>query len=267
MKRFIIGWGVFFLLIYLGYNTFGAFKHVFLSHFGAVTVEKRQTVYQNNDLTFQTLSLKREFIPFRFKLYVFEFNPKKFNVSIVNRRENRRYLFEPGKENIFLMNANYFNKKKMPTLMLKQHHTLYSPKRNLLSGFFWCKNGACDIQHITRFKDSVDYDIVVQSTPRLITNGRLVEGVKDLATVDTRSGVGVTRAGNMVFYATDNEAWAGLSYQELRDIFINEMKVKHLMSLDGGSSVQFYFHFGEIEKKLSGQREIPFAIKVTPREP
>ena len=121
MKRIFLGGGILFLLLYLGYNTFGAFKHVFLSHFGAVTVEERQTVYQNNDLTFQILTLKREFILFRFKLYVFEFNPKKFNVSIVNWRENRKYLFKPGEENVFLMNANYFDKQKMPTLMLKQN--------------------------------------------------------------------------------------------------------------------------------------------------
>jgi len=157
---------------------------------------------------------------------------------------------------------SYFDEENQSLLMLRSGERLIQPIKDTFSGFFWIKDKQAGITHISTFKDSTNYDLVVQSAPRLLSEGIATTGVLNLDQVDTRAGVGISKTGNVIFYATDNHPWAGLSYQELRDIFI-DLKASDIMCLDGGSSAQFKFNSNEISQELFGQRDIPFFISIT----
>jgi uncharacterized protein YigE (DUF2233 family) len=237
-------------------------KPYILARLGNANIVSIYSFAKDDHLSGQLITIKRDYCPFSFDLYIFEFDPEYYSISIEDKRGKSPKETTQDTSTVLKMNAGYFNDSQMPTLMLKDNSNVYKKKINVFSGFFWYDNGNSDIVHISKYRKTKNKDVVIQSTPRLIDNGVATVGVKDIKTIDSRSGIGITKSGKMIFYATDNNLVSGLSQREVRRIFIDRYNTKHLMSLDGGSSVQFVFKHTEVYKHVKGYRRVPFGIVV-----
>ena len=56
----------------------------------------------------------------------------------MNKKTNNK-----NQKNILEINANYFDKSGIPSMMIRRKNKIISPKKEVLSGFFWCKDGNC----------------------------------------------------------------------------------------------------------------------------
>ncbi len=257
--------GVLLALVVGAFFSFERYKSRLLSRLGAVSVVEHQHVSDGPGMARDVITFEREWLPVSFNLYVFRFDPRRFKIGVVGLGSPHGWI-DPHRGDLLTINAGYFTDDGKPTLMLTADGQVFQTKRRILSGFFWCRRQRCDITHLSRFRDAGDYEVVVQSTPRLIADGRDTRGVNAVRTVDTRAGVGIADDGSVLFFATDNLPWAGLSYRDLRTIFRERFDAKHLMTLDGGSSVQFHFRSGETTLSVHGARRVPYAITVNPRQ-
>jgi uncharacterized protein YigE (DUF2233 family) len=88
-----------------------------------------------------------------------------------------------------------------------------------------------------------DGDEVLQAGPRLVVGGRPTAGL-----LETRSfrqtGVGVTRSGRVLLYATDG-SYRGCTWETIRGVLLGPaqrggVEVTDVLNLDGGSSSQLY---------------------------
>ncbi len=257
--------GVLLALVAGAFFSFERYKSRLLSRFGDVAVVEHRQVSDGPGASHDVITVERRFLPVPFKLYVFRFDPRRFKIGVARLGTPHGWI-DPHQGNVLTINAGYFTEDGKPTLMLAADGKVFQTKRRILSGFFWCRRRRCDIAHLRGFREARDYEVVVQSTPRLIAHGADTRGVREVRAVDTRAGVGIADDGSVLFFATDNLPWAGLSYRDLRTIFRERLAAKHLMSLDGGSSVQFHFRAGQTTLSVHGGRPVPFAITVNRRE-
>ena len=258
-RRIVIGLIAISLFTMSMYLLAGYFKPDILKYVGAAVIQSEDKIIALESLEYYQFIYKRKYLPFKFRLHIFIIDLRQYETGIAKTRETINY-FHLQQHNTLTLNANYFDHKNEPTLMLKNENEIYSPVREIFSGLFWRKNNYCDIQHISDFIYSDNMSVIIQSTPRLISNGNITKGVMGLQTVDSRSGIGITRDRRVIIYASDNNIFSGFSQQEIRNIFLEQFNTMHLMSLDGGSSVQFCFTRGSLHYQVKGGRKVPYLI-------
>jgi len=165
-----------------------------LHHLGSAKIVSKEVVINTAHQKYSILTINRGSVP-AFKMYIFEYSPKHFDFSIQEESDLTNFT----EEDFLLINAGYFDEENQSLLMLRSGERLIQPLKDIFSGFFWIRNKQAGITHISTFKDSTNYDLVVQSAPRLLSEGIATTGVLNLDQVDTRAGVGISKTGNVIF--------------------------------------------------------------------
>jgi hypothetical protein len=162
-----------------------------------------------------------------------------------------------------IINASYFDEYDLPIFMLRDRSRQYAQFRKGRGAVFSCRDKHCSIRHARDFDPRQDYDIVVQSTPRILASGKATEGVKNSGEIDSRAGLAITEDGTVLAFATEPQFWRGLSFDQVRDHLAVTHGVRDILMLDGGTSTQMKIIIGQNTYK-SGMlyRDVPFRISL-----
>jgi hypothetical protein len=160
-----------------------------------------------------------------------------------------------------LINASYFDENEKSLMLLRDRSREFTGFRKGRGAVFSCTEGRCSIQHARDFDPAAEYDIAVQSTPRVLASARATEGVKNPREVDARAGLAVAEDGSVLAFATEPQFWRGLSFDQVRDHLASTHAARDILMLDGGTSAQMKIIVGGSTFK-SGMlyRDVPFRI-------
>ncbi|MCB9030666.1 MAG: phosphodiester glycosidase family protein [Deltaproteobacteria bacterium] len=176
---------------------------------------------------------------------------------------------------VLTINANFFDPKSNPLGIVVHRGIVFNNLHrggNVLTGVFQVKDTGLSI--IPRNKFSLEGILeAVQSGPRLIYNGREVDGLKQSQETSRRAGVCIDNIGRVVFFCT-NSGFIGLSLEQLQKLLLRpEIQCKDALNLDGGGSAQMYIKYnGESSQDQSlslfipGRDEVPVALSLIEKE-
>ncbi|WP_207477111.1 phosphodiester glycosidase family protein [Arenibaculum pallidiluteum] len=164
------------------------------------------------------------------------------------------------------INGSYFDAQRRPVYLLRAGEREIAPLRRGGNAVFWCAGGRCAIQRSTVFDPRAQRDLAVQSSPRLLAGGRPTVGVRGAEVVDARAGLGITTHGDVLVFATPPQAWAGLSFEGLRDHLAKRHAASDILMLDGGSSARLSIRVGS-ETFRNGllARNVPYSLVFSAR--
>ncbi len=263
-KRILITAGLFIVLVvFLVWRSRDRISPLFYNSWGDIVSVTHESLVPTEGVAVHLVRYRREYWPAPATLSVFEFTPGlvKLELGNIGRPPTTVGKLEPGY--ILAINACYFDASNRPVMMLREGRHVIHKRVRTNSAFFWYRrNGRMGITHARSFRDRPDYDLVIQSTPRLIAGGRPTRGLADVNTVNLRTGLGILENGHLIVYATGASIGSGLSYAELRQIMLDRFKIDSLLCLDGGASVQFAFKEGDLELGTTGYRAVPVFLLV-----
>ena len=143
------------------------------------------------------------------------------------------------------VNASYFDENRHPLGYLKCGGRIINgsvASGAAFTGVFTMKGSTARIVPRASF-DGHQADTALQAGPRLVADGAPTAGLRETRSF-RQSGVAVTRAGQVVIYATDG-SYRGVSWNEMQRLLTGPteqggLDARDVLNLDGGSSSQIY---------------------------
>lgn len=178
-----------------------------------------------------------------------------------------------AKRAILGINANFFDEtgRALGLVMSRGivQHPIHRGGQTLTGVFQFGQEGASIIPR-AKFSPRLLSE-AVQAGPRLITNGILTEGLRDIHATSRRVGVCITEDKSIVFFIVSN-ALVGMSLFDLQRHLIDPSVGCHeALNFDGGGSAQLYLAdrpgingtSSREELYLPGRDDIPVALTLS----
>lgn len=160
------------------------------------------------------------------------------------------------------INGSFFDERGTPIYHLREGDRVLAPFRKGTSAVFWCRNGRCAIQHSSKFVAEQTFDLAVQSSPRLMDQGKPTNGVRGADVVDGRAGLAIATDGAVLVFATPPLSWGGMSFNGVRDLLTESFQSESILMLDGGNSARLTVQIGELTYGNGPfSREVPYSIR------
>ena len=140
---------------------------------------------------------------------------------------------------VMLVNASFFDERVRPLGVVVSNgvlrHRLHRGGK-LLTGIFTVGVGSVAIVDREEFslREVIE---AVQGGPRLVTKGKMVEGIVD-SSRSRRAGACVTKEGEVVFYCVSS-LFSGVTIPEVQELLISDnIGCTDALNFDGGGSAQ-----------------------------
>jgi exopolysaccharide biosynthesis protein len=209
---------------------------------------------------------------FSSEVLILKFSPQYFKFHAISakrlglKRSDVKFLTERS-IGIAGINANFFDEfENALGLVVNDGITINKVHQGglLLSGIFLVQENKPSIIHKSAISQ-YQPEIAIQSGPRLIAKGEALK-VKDPKARSRRSGIAITKDGNVLIYATLLR-FPGASFEEIQNMLL-QLNVTDALNLDGGGSSQLYVlknnAFAD-DVLISGGDTIPVALVVKKR--
>lgn len=163
------------------------------------------------------------------------------------------------------INANFFDEHGQPIGLVVVNGTRFQNIHqggNVLTGIFTVENGIAHISHRSEFRGSA-VSQGLQAGPRLISNSQAIR-IASANTPSRRSGVAITRSGEVIIFATSLR-FPGATLSQIQNMLLHpSLNVTQALNFDGGGSSQLYVApmSGKEEIFLSGGDSIPVGLVV-----
>ncbi|OGV95884.1 MAG: hypothetical protein A3I04_08320 [Nitrospinae bacterium RIFCSPLOWO2_02_FULL_39_110] len=129
----------------------------------------------------------------------------------------------------------------------------------LYSGIFYVKDNIPRIAYRENFSP-IGIKHAVQVGPLLVMDGKGIEGIKDIHSINYRSGIAMDGFNKIIIYATDTQ-YNGVSWHELMQLMrFPDINCLHVLNLDGGGSTQMFISTPLFSDYIEGKTGIPVAI-------
>lgn len=159
------------------------------------------------------------------------------------------------------VNAGFFDPEFKPLGLIVREGIQLNPLKPVSwwSVFSIDKSDTPNVTHATEFQGSSSVDLAVESGPRLVIDGNPVTSKPN---VSAKTFVGVTPENEVVIGVTES---CVVDTTELAQILAKEVKLKHALNFDGGSSTQLYAKVNSYEKDLPGFSPVANGLVVLPK--
>lgn len=184
--------------------------------------------------------LKPEVMLLRFDLKHFSFrlasartfNKKRSDIRTLTRKHDA----------VAGINAHFFDPQHRPLGVAFDRGRTFSEMHRggrLLTGVFYIQDDFPHIVHRSSYKEPPGTSLALQAGPRLIAGGKALT-VASPDSGSRRSGIAVTRSGEVIIFATILR-FPGTSLQQLQDMLLDSrLEVTDALNLDGGGSSQLF---------------------------
>lgn len=163
------------------------------------------------------------------------------------------------------INGSFFDEQKKPLGLLIekgiQIQKMQSQSR-LLTGVF--ERSREDFKIIPR-ELFAEKNVIeaIQAGPRLIQDGKKIQGLRSDDISDRRSGLCIDYQNRLIMYSVRSPLF-GISTAGLQELLTSpEIGCKDALNLDGGSSSQFYIEKDKDVIDIAGADEVPIVIGLT----
>lgn len=209
------------------------------------------------------------------EVYLLRISPERFNIvaavppgftakgSPVNSDIRSLVKSLPG---IAGINANFFDEQGRALGLVVMGGEVKQPIHRggrVLTGIFGMRGAKPFIVHREQF-DPSGVTMAVQAGPRLIDGGKVTK-LSDAEEVSRRSGIAITRRGELILFATVLR-FPGASLQEIQHMLLDpEFAVVEALNFDGGGSSQLFLDQVQGfpgETLISGGDSIPVGVVV-----
>ena len=110
---------------------------------------------------------------------------------------------------------------------------------SLLTGVFYLQKDKPQIVHRSQFIPANNVRLALQAGPRLVEAGKPLQ-LKSPNAISRRSGIAVTKDGEIVMFATILR-FPGASLQQIQDMLLDpRLAITDALNLDGGGSSQLF---------------------------
>ncbi len=189
-------------------------------------------------------------------------------------RSNIKQICESNKS-IACINASFFDERGEPLGLVVSRGIQYSRVHNggnTLTGIFEVNREGIKFASRRNFDASNSIE-AIQSGPRLIRDGQIVQGLDQSRQNSRRSGICVDNKNRLLLFVVSSRLF-GISLHGLQEILLHpEIACVQALNLDGGGSSQFFMTAnppgalaGHAEILIAGADEIPIALGLHPRE-
>lgn len=167
------------------------------------------------------------------------------------------------------INANFFDERGLPIGLIVANGTRFQNIHqggNVLTGIFTIENEVAHISHRSEFRGS-SVSQGLQAGPRLINNAQAVN-IASANTASRRSGVAITKSGEVIIFATSLR-FPGATLSQIQDMLLqSSLNITQALNFDGGGSSQLYVApmNGKEEIFLSGGDAIPVGLVVKEKQ-
>ena len=208
------------------------------------------------------------------EVFILRFDPQFFSFNIVSPADSTSKLSDLRTltnriDGVCGINANFFDERANPLgLLIKSGEVLNHMHRGgkVLTGIFYMFKGSPFIVNRDDFKEE-KADIALQAGPRLIVNGRGLK-IKQREGATRRSGIAVTRSGNVILYATFLR-FPGATLEQIQEMLLDpRLEVTSALNLDGGGSSQLFVRKNPLlvdDAFISGGDNVPVGLVVKRR--
>lgn len=163
---------------------------------------------------------------------------------------------------IAAINGSFFDIDGKPLGLLISNGQTINGKiatHSLYSGIFYIKDNIPSIAYRKNFSPTSVKD-AVQVGPLLVMDGNAIEGIKDIHSINYRSGIAIDGFNKIIIYATDTH-YNGVSWYEVMQLMrFPDINCLHVLNLDGGGSTQMFISTPLFSDYIEGKTGIPVAI-------
>lgn len=167
------------------------------------------------------------------------------------------------------INANFFDEHGEPLgLVISRGNLIHDVHRSgsVLSGLFVADRTGAHVISRQEFSPKRALE-GIQAGPRLVSDSKPIEGLRNADSVSRRSAVCLTNSNEIIFIASASR-FDLLSLGELQQLLLHsEFRCVAALNLDGGGSSQFYVRSfeGIPQTVIAGDDLIPVALGLVPR--
>jgi len=217
----------------------------------------------------------RRFTVFSGKSYVrsvlkfVKIDPKVFNMKILTAgqmgRERDFFVRDILKQSkaVLLINGGYFGEDRKPLGFLVSNGKTVNRRiatNWIYSGLLYILKGRPFLIDRREYPKGIQVEQALQAGPRLMADGRPIQGIRNLRIAHFRSGIGLTTDEHILVFATDTK-YRGISWRDLQQILsLDSLHCASAMNLDGGGSTQMALKAGGRREFVDGTSKIPVAI-------
>ena len=181
------------------------------------------------------------------EILLLRFNPKLFDFSIVeakahgSQRNDIKTLANKN-DGIAAINTHFFDPEEQPLGIIISDGKLTNRMHrggSLLTGVFYIQKDKPQIVHRSQFIPANNVRLALQAGPRLVEAGKPLQ-LKSPNAISRRSGIAVTKDGEIVMFATILR-FPGASLQQIQDMLLDpRLAITDALNLDGGGSSQLF---------------------------
>lgn len=215
---------------------------------------------------FKNVILKRDESGFTVALKLLRFNSMMVGIKVIFTKNPEKSLDVKNTAErdgaIAAINGSFFDINWKPLGLLISNGKTINNKiatHPIYSGIFYIKDG---IPHIV-YRNDFSLNGVTQAIqvgPILLFDGKDAEGLKDIHSINYRSGIATDDLNRVIIYATDTNH-DGISWHELRQIMkMSDINCLNVLNLDGGGSTQMFVSTQLFSDYIAGKVNVPVVI-------
>ncbi len=203
----------------------------------------------------------------RGRIHAFRFSPNQYNLNLAFAKDYGKlalsaYKLGQNTRSLITINGGFFSPNFDPLgLRVQKGRQRSSVKNTSWWGIFYVKNNKAHIINQRRYHQSLNADFAIQAGPRLLVNGHIPKLKDGLA---ERSGLGITKNGNIIIAITENANITTIQFATLLHTAENQggLACHNALNLDGGNSSQLYADFPDFSLKINSFNDVTDAITV-----
>lgn len=216
-------------------------------------------------LNFKTIRLTREKGKLNIVIKLLKIEPESIETRVIYNPEvppmNLKSIAERSRA-IAAINGSFFDIDGKPLgLLISDGQTINGKiaTHSLYSGIFYIKDNIPRIAYRENFSP-LSIKHAVQVGPLLVMDGKAIEEIKDIHSINYRSGIAIDGLNKIIIYATDTQ-YNGVSWYELMQLMrFPDINCLHVLNLDGGGSTQMFISTPLFSDYIAGKVNVPVVI-------
>jgi exopolysaccharide biosynthesis protein len=164
------------------------------------------------------------------------------------------------------INANFFDEQGRPLGLVVSRGIIYNKMHHgggTLTGVLYSTDNETRIVHRDSFSFSGAVE-AIQAGPRLISNGKPIEGIKDSSSSSNLSGVCLDADHRLILFRVNAGVFGGSLNGLQKNLLRPEIGCVDALNFDGGGSSQLFISAEttslESDENLSDEDDIPVAL-------